>query len=729
MPKNKRKAGGGPDAEEQEDYVRQPQTKGWQDAQKRTEALPIKIKGRVFKTYRDTTQKKEESEEEEESGSEGEGEGEEGDDYESSGDEGPGRGKGRGEDGDQDDVEDGPLKYDEGESYLPKPTKEEAAREENKRIAAEPLIAADTPMSVVRSYLAFVCKSITAAPRPALKRRTLAESAAHRLDTSGESEANIADLFECMRSERRDVAELAVLSALLVFKDIAPDYRIKAADGNDHRLKKETKKQRDFERSLLHAYQQYLHLLERWVQEGLGRARNPVQRWHDKAAMGLSALRCECELIRALPHFNFRSSLLKSIVTRASQPCKIVADMCQASLRKMFEDDVGGELTFETVCLVAGSLKEINYKVDPSYIEVLHSMVLSTKAEMGARARKEIKRGRRKIRRMGDDVDANLAESDATNIERYRKKFQVDSLQELSLIYFRIIKRKVGASLIPAALTGLGKITHLVNLETIEDLLAVLKSMVDNASLTGDTHVRVLTILCALRTLAGPGQELDFDATIFVEAARNVLSDLPACFDDWPQLLECVQLSLLSRREVSKGTIETFVLLLLSHAVNEDEMRAATVVALTHQVLLRNPSLRLDLRMFRHANVLAAEADDIGDLAMEVFRVPTEGSVSALPQGMDGTWALPLLLRQQSALVQKRVKILGTRDIKPMSMRATDAATPDAEEFSDQVLRAMTTLSPTLKVTGAAAAGGEDGVERVSKKQKNKLKALKKKGL
>ena len=89
---------------------------------------------------------------------------------------------------------------------------------------------------------------------------------------------------------------------------------------------------------------------------------------------------------------------------------------------------------------------------------------------------------------------------------------------------------------------------------------------------------------------------------------------------------------------------------------------------------------------------------------------------------------MPLLLRQQSALVQKRVKILGTRDIKPMSMRVTDAATLDAEEFSDQVLRAMTTLSPTLKVKGVAAADKENGSERLSKKQKNKLKALKKKG-
>lgn len=47
----------------------------------------------------------------------------------------------------------------------------------------------------------------------------------------------------------------------------------------------------------------------------------------------------------------------------------------------------------------------------------------------------------------------------------------------LDIKLYRVIKMKVGFTLMPVALEGLGRISHLINIDTVEDLVILMKTV------------------------------------------------------------------------------------------------------------------------------------------------------------------------------------------------------------------------------------------------------------
>ena len=271
---------------------------------------------------------------------------------------------------------------------------------------------------------------------------------------------------------------MALLSTVLVFKDILPAYRIRE-EKEEARLKKGTQKLREFERALLRAYQRFLSLLAARVRAGLCDPRHSLSNgWNSKVQLGLSALRCECELLRSAPYFNFRQMLLTSVVSRAMQPEPRIHTLCCDTITKLFERDVEGEVSYEAVRLVAKTLEAVKYNVPEPFLRLLESVKLRVSSAQGRAVRCTLKKERRKRKKDEDDIEAGLAETDHQAAKNSAMKFQADSLHEIALIYFRIVKRKVGFRLFPAALDGLSRISHLINLETVEDLVTALRELV-----------------------------------------------------------------------------------------------------------------------------------------------------------------------------------------------------------------------------------------------------------
>jgi len=499
----------------------------------------------------------------------------------------------------------------------------------------------------------------------------------------------LADLFDFIRSTRHDVCELAILSSLLVFKDIIPGYRIRADISKDGtQLKKSTKRMIEFERGLLHNYQLYLQFLEKKIKLGLGNPRKAVSNWTEEESLGLSALRCECELVRACPHFNFRNVLLMTIVSRGAQPDPNVSGLCVDTMNRLFDTDPSGEISYECVKLMCRVMDGCQYNVEEPYFRCFDHVKLQTKADDAKKVVRNLKKERRKRRRQDDAVDHGLAEADTKSVGQRRAKFQADSLHEICLVYFRVVKRKVGFALLPAALHGLGRITHLVNLETVEDLLEVMKNMVNATAATElvTAEVRVLCVHCALKTLSGAGRVLSFDPTIFVESARELLADLPAGFNNWPVILECVDLCVIKRDELRMSTVEGFIRLLLAHSCAFTGPLAATILCLAHSILIRYPRLRNSMRALRRGGAVVEEEDDeYGDVAMAVFR-EEERALSVAPDA-DGSWCLPLLCLQFDPIVGNRAKTVGAREIAPMPVRLEHAKAHDGEEVSDELVR------------------------------------------
>ena len=83
------------------------------------------------------------------------------------------------------------------------------------------------------------------------------------------------------------------------------------------------------------------------------------------------------------------------------------------------------------------------------------------------------------------------------------KAFQKDTLQEVLLTYFRILKSPDNAKLIHVVLEGLAKFGHLLNSRIIIDLLQILKEIMLKNELSMESTLQCnshITLLPTLRT-------------------------------------------------------------------------------------------------------------------------------------------------------------------------------------------------------------------------------------
>jgi len=625
------------------------------------------------------------------------------------------------------------------------------------------------PLPHIQAKIADICTSITADPERSLKRKPTSTSTPGVAgvktmkfsDSEGgasaavDGEYRMSDLFDILTAPLAgNVIEMAMLSMLLVFKDICPTYRIRPPSEQDLtvQLKKETKKLRDFEFGLLGAYQRYLKFLEKTVTLGLGNPRKllPETKWEEKGGaslLGLSALRCQCELLRYLPHFNFRTSIITSVVARCMQPNDEISSICCDALANVFKSDKEGEASLDAVKLLARMYSIVKYDMPVQAIRVLENVKLQVHADESRRLKLKNKQQRRKRRKTTDEVELGLLESNATVEKSIAQKFQADSLHEICLVYFRIVKNKVGFDLLPAALEGLSRITHLMNIDMVEDLVILLKGLIE-ATPPPPPTIRLHCVLCALKTLSGPGEELGFDKDCFIECTRLLIKEIPLNFDHWDKVFEAVELSLLKRREDRAGLVLTFVKLLLlsaSHLPSSGGGGGVTALSLAHAILLRYPRARSSLLaevMFKSGSSAGGEGgggggvmvddeeEQVVDLAMQALRGGEDGAGGGWGGdaeggegeggGESGKWMLPLLGRHIDPLYKRVVSALSSKDITTVPLRFGDASS-SVEQILQRVDTAFNVLPSALgrgRDGGSAKAAkhfGEDGGEGFAK--------------
>ena len=199
----------------------------------------------------------------------------------------------------------------------------------------------------------------------------------------------------------------------------------------------------------------YIVVLQERVAEGLGAdwERCEPEHWGPIQQLGLSALRCQCELLRSLSYFNFRSQLLESVVCRAAQPCERVQSVCRQTLEDLFCNDNSSDLSYEAVSLIAKRLQlGINMKISPtdadmrmshpleSLLRTLRALKLTVHADQSRRVHQKAKSDRRKRKKGSeerDSVEVGLLEASAQGDANNKKRFQADCLNEVTLIYFR----------------------------------------------------------------------------------------------------------------------------------------------------------------------------------------------------------------------------------------------------------------------------------------------------
>lgn len=140
------------------------------------------------------------------------------------------------------------------------------------------------------------------------------------------------ELRDLSKDSSDAVKKLLILSELAVYKDLAPGYRITVHHEDDPKVKvlssyinslilrmsnilfwkisKDVKKLREFEATLLAAYQKYLQYLDHLIKSAMRNQNADVS----ESSLPAIAIRCLTQLLLDLTFFNYRSNIIQTLV-------------------------------------------------------------------------------------------------------------------------------------------------------------------------------------------------------------------------------------------------------------------------------------------------------------------------------------------------------------------------------------------------------------------------------
>ncbi|XP_028821673.1 nucleolar complex protein 3 homolog isoform X2 [Denticeps clupeoides] len=363
------------------------------------------------------------------------------------------------------------------------------------------------------------------------------------------------------------VRKLVMVSLMEVFKDIVPSYRIRPLSEAEKttRVKKEIQQLREFEEGLVSQYKFYLEDLEQVIKDWKQQKRKSSEAVALQSYKGLAevAVRCVCELLVALPHFNFHNNIIVTVVPLMNDPARKVSEMCCDAVKKLLKQDKLGQASLAVVKVVSGLVKSRNYDVKPELLKTLICLRikevevkkdaedLATKKKFMTYKEKKLKLSRmqRKWKKAEEKLQKELLETEASDSKDKKLKLHTETLNIVFLIYFRILKKAQKSVLLPAVLEGLAKFAHLINVEFFDDLLTVLHNLIVSGELTYRESLHC--IQTAFNVLSGQGDVLNIDPLKFYTHLYKTLLLLDAgrSNEDTDIALQCLDVMLSKRRK------------------------------------------------------------------------------------------------------------------------------------------------------------------------------------
>lgn len=307
-------------------------------------------------------------------------------------------------------------------------------------------------------------------------------------------------------SDNATVTKLGLVTQCAVYKDIIPGYRIRPLSEQDGSVKvsKDVRKLRTFEQSIVAGYHKYVKELQRIA--GLPRFSEAA------ISMATIALRCACDLVNSVPHFNYRSDLLKIIVDKLARR-SVDGDfiLAREALEKLFAEDEDGNASLEAVGLLSKMIRAKTYQLHESVLNTFLSLRLLSEFNHKGSAQKisrdktddanapalkpsnkdfkkqkeRMSKKEKKAFRERREIEKEMKEADATVAHEERDQNQGETLKLVFGIYFRVLKAGVPA-LTGAVLEGLVKFAHLINQQFFGDLLEALKELITDAENSAD---------------------------------------------------------------------------------------------------------------------------------------------------------------------------------------------------------------------------------------------------
>ncbi|KAM9066363.1 nucleolar complex protein 3 homolog isoform X1 [Sarcophilus harrisii] len=374
------------------------------------------------------------------------------------------------------------------------------------------------------------------------------------------------------------VRKLVMISLMELFKDITPSYKIRPLTETEKasKVRKETQKLREFEEGLVSQYKFYLENLEQIIKDWKQRKLKKSNVVSLKAYKGLAqvAVKSLCELLVALPHFNFHNNIIVLIVPLMNDKSKLISEMCCEAVQKLFKQDKLGHASLGVIKVISGFVKSQNYVVRPEllksflYLRIKEIEVKKDTEDINApkkfmsykEKRKSLSRMQRKWKKAEEKLERELREAEASESTEKKLKLHTETLNMVFVTYFRILKKAQRSPLLPAVLEGLAKFAHLINVEFFDDLLVVLHTLIESGELSYRECLHC--VHTAFHILSGQGDVLNIDPMKFYTHLYKTLFKLHAgaTNEDVEIVLQCLDVMLTKRRkQVSQQRALAFI--------------------------------------------------------------------------------------------------------------------------------------------------------------------------
>ncbi|XP_042119054.2 nucleolar complex protein 3 homolog [Peromyscus maniculatus bairdii] len=363
------------------------------------------------------------------------------------------------------------------------------------------------------------------------------------------------------------VRKLVIISLMELFKDITPSYKIRPLTEAEKstKIRKETQKLREFEEGLVSQYKFYLENLEQMVKDWKQRKLKKSNVVSLKAYKGLAevAVKSLCELLVALPHFNFHNNIIVLIVPLMNDGSKLISEMCCEAVKKLFKQDKLGQASLGVIKVISGFVKGRNYEVRPEMLKTFLCLRIKEvevkkdtedinkpkKFMTFKEKRKTLSRMQRKWKKAEEKLERELREAEASESTERKLKLHTETLNIVFVTYFRILKKAQRSPLLPAVLEGLAKFAHLINVEFFDDLLVVLHTLIESGDLSYQESLHC--VQTAFHILSGQGDVLNIDPMKFYTHLYKTLFKLHAgaTNDGIEIVLHCLDVMLSKRRK------------------------------------------------------------------------------------------------------------------------------------------------------------------------------------
>lgn len=218
-------------------------------------------------------------------------------------------------------------------------------------------------------------------------------------------------------------------------------------------------------------------------------------------------------LLTEAAHFNFRVNLMSSVVAHLSRKAwDKSSDLCLTTITKLLRGDTTGEASLDVVRLLNRMVKERKFNIHPEVLSCLvhlrlkselavraseskadkpgdHDGKVYSKGRVAARRAKgkttdqpHLSKSAKKALKERQEIAKEMREAAADVDKQERDANHTETLKLLFVLYFRILKNPEPTPLLPAALQGISRFAHLVNIDFFKDLMQVLKGLMTRES-------------------------------------------------------------------------------------------------------------------------------------------------------------------------------------------------------------------------------------------------------